>query len=1082
MWLWMFTWTFICSYHMFRVFTAQTRSAAQNGVDQRVWRRVAFSLSCPAAIVMIIILTNYFTSGGTELGYGEFSCYLNSTFLVSVALVGPLSITTAVNIILFLIVVYKIYKVQQIRSAFRNDDQQVNWYVYVKLSSVTGAFWTVAIAAAALDSGVLSTTRSEPRISGDTFETSTILGSIAPCILNKGATNEPLPLYQWNRSQHAPFDYLDRYCLWRCNGGIKVEVFSTACWNLECVPCYCQRPACEIYKNCCPDITVPCLRDSAYVNPVPDRTRYLKSQSLDTISGDRPRIPPLVGCDAQTNQEKSSLFIRSCSQDYKTNRTVIDLCEKDKNISEQTVETFVRALDMKTHVVYKNKYCATCNRVENFFPLPIRFVFASYKTVSKVTDYDDLLRQLLSLGLKPAILFPDNVTVFDCKYSETKQVLNSCKSTNETKLVDEVILRACEGPSANYHQVYDTEDRSFYKNIFCYICNKFSFPYQALDCLCHDGSFSFKPLPFSLLLDLREKTRSGLLNSELAMKSTSCSMNQWLSPEGLCVELSCSPGKTYLNGVCSEIIEDIRGLSYSLQLWLEPDVTDTQNGTCTNLFPSGSYDVMEIAAMLYGLCEEFIILLQGIHDQSHSTVNLSLIYWTEFRFIGNFSFSRTPLETQVLQRFTQGNIVLETYNTSLEFKTSPLFRNGKHYVNNLHKYLSVNKDLIIVSKKYQSNNKDYLDYVNDFTAISELLLCPNVRFNHSDFKMTINESSMPPTVDIIIDLHVMNISIADAGDLKMAEVNENGELCVCQELLNSKVESLKDNLLQEAAKLKMEGIYLAEYILSIICFVASMASLLLTLLTYAVFTVLRTEAGINNMFLSGSLLLAQLSLLASSHIFRSSTECTVLGVTTHFMWLWMFTWTFICSHHMFKVFTALTRPVTHCGPGGLWKKIALSVSCPFAVVMVTALTNYLTSDGSELGYGMFSCYLNSTFLVGVTLVGPLSIATAVNILLFLIAVYKIYKVQQLRSAFRNDDQQVSWYVYIKLSSVTGAFWTVAIAAAALDSSVLRFISIILNGLQGVAIFISFICNQRVAALYRELLGKLKRRRQNSCSS
>ncbi|KAK7004111.1 adhesion G protein-coupled receptor E2 [Biomphalaria glabrata] len=56
-------------------------------------------------------------------------------------------------------------------------------------------------------------------------------------------------------------------------------------------------------------------------------------------------------------------------------------------------------------------------------------------------------------------------------------------------------------------------------------------------------------------------------------------------------------------------------------------------------------------------------------------------------------------------------------------------------------------------------------------------------------------------------------------------------------------------------------------------------------------------------------------------------------------------------------------------------------------------------------------------------------------------------------------------LYVKLSSVTGVFWIVTIVAEAVDSDVLRLISTVLNGLQGVLIFVSYMCNKRIYGLY-----------------
>ncbi|XP_055874585.1 uncharacterized protein LOC129924394 [Biomphalaria glabrata] len=209
---------------------------------------------------------------------------------------------------------------------------------------------------------------------------------------------------------------------------------------------------------------------------------------------------------------------------------------------------------------------------------------------------------------------------------------------------------------------------------------------------------------------------------------------------------------------------------------------------------------------------------------------------------------------------------------------------------------------------------------------------------------------------------------------------------------------------------------------------------------------------------------------------------------THFLWLWNFTWSFICSYHMFRVFTSETRQLTtQQALPGITRKTMFSLCLPMLIVITTILSTYFLSDGRDIGYGLNSCYLNTTYLVGVTVIGPLSAISVCNVVFYIITVHKIHQVRRLQSSYLHDRQETQWQVYARLSSVTGSFWLVAILASALENTVLdletekrncskrttnisifdRFIHIVLNGLQGVAIFISFICNRRVWSLYRE---------------
>ncbi|XP_059152071.1 adhesion G protein-coupled receptor E3-like [Physella acuta] len=260
----------------------------------------------------------------------------------------------------------------------------------------------------------------------------------------------------------------------------------------------------------------------------------------------------------------------------------------------------------------------------------------------------------------------------------------------------------------------------------------------------------------------------------------------------------------------------------------------------------------------------------------------------------------------------------------------------------------------------------------------------------------------------------------------------------------------------------------AEYAVTMSCLGCSMVCLLLTVTAYTVFPVLRTRAGKNNVVLSLSLMLAQASLIVSSHTTAPGILCTTIGITTHFLWLWMFSWTLVCSHHMFKVFTART-PVLPGTPREqnveLMKTVGLSLAVPTVVCVAVVATHLVVYDGTKTGYGETSCYMDNTFLVGLSLVGPLAVIITCNLSFFLTTVCIIHKTRRMQSAmYSSSDLVKDVFIYAKLSTITGAFWTLAVVAEALDVTALRFISIVINGLQGVFIFLSYTCNKRVLDL------------------
>nr|KAI8766626.1 putative adhesion G protein-coupled receptor E4P [Biomphalaria glabrata] len=866
----------------------------------------------------------------------------------------------------------------------------------------------------------------------------------------------------WNKTDVSPMDYQRGYCSMRCIGETRVNLRRMSCWYVECATCYCQRPACEIYNICCPDISVPYIRETSAKSLFYQRKPSLRNSSYAVEKPER--LMPKLGCERYTLNTDTFLSIISCLPDYRENQTVIRMCEGNFSREEETIQTFVRVVDMETHVVYKNMFCAQCHGVRNFSALPTVVKMSSYDAFFKARNKGDIVRLVSKSKIELFISFPDNITTFDCIFD--KQVIDDCSSSNHS--MEQDVVDACEElPHTNLY-VYDVYEAKLYKNIFCAICNMNSYPEKAESCICHVRPLTPEPLPYSLLLDLRQQTQERHIQSLHREQTTPhCAGKEWLSPDRHCLPLNCAVGKEFDEGQCHEAIDGTEGLSYRSRVWLKPPATDrlsNESRNHKNDLMATKKLISNISKLLQGrLSHDFIIDLQGFRNRcSEVTALEDDWYLITIYLISPRNLSRNKFETEILSRFFDHNFKVETsenISSILQWQQSLTLENqiiGTHSC-----------DLECVKEQYVSEKVMFASTDNEFLFITRVLMCPHVRLDKWQYHVTINDSILPPIIEIEIDLNVTTINITDKRDLTMIEIDGDEMLNVCQDFLDSKLKefSIKE---QEDLSENWNTSSRSEYIVSLACFAASSLCLLLTLMTYSMFQVLRTEAGVNNMFLSASLLFAQVLLLLSSHWYSSSSMCTVLGIATHFLWLWMFSWSAICSYHMLRVFTASTRSsIRQKNMARHLKRLAISLVCPTIMVAFTLLYSYMTSHGETLGYGRYSCYLNTTLLIGVTVVGPLCAITISNILFFIITAHTIYKVRNLQSSYRHDDQQSHWNVYVRLSSITGAFWTVAVLDAVLEYRFLKFSSILLNGLQGVAIFISFICNKRVWYLYTQ---------------
>ncbi|XP_059157403.1 uncharacterized protein LOC131941857 [Physella acuta] len=246
--------------------------------------------------------------------------------------------------------------------------------------------------------------------------------------------------------------------------------------------------------------------------------------------------------------------------------------------------------------------------------------------------------------------------------------------------------------------------------------------------------------------------------------------------------------------------------------------------------------------------------------------------------------------------------------------------------------------------------------------------------------------------------------------------------------------------------------------------------LTLTLVTYAMFSELRSEAGKTNIMLCVSLLLATVIVMAKAYITKLGIICTTLGVASHFMWLWMLMWMFLGTFQMFKIFSASTRNMNSDPYQNhlLMRKLVISFLPPLVIVGAVIVKSLIESDGDVIGYGLNGCFIDSNSSVVMFLIAPVVAATVVNSGLFAATTYNIHKVRRVQASDFTQRTHGMFLVYVKLSTLTGITFVLDFIAFMLDSDVMWIISILLTGLQGVFIFLSFTCNKRVLDLYVKL--------------
>ncbi|KAK7011767.1 Adhesion G protein-coupled receptor E3 [Biomphalaria glabrata] len=899
--------------------------------------------------------------------------------------------------------------------------------------------------------------------------------------------------FQWNKNI-SHIDYFLNLCPHVCYQEEKITLVNfERCSDIDCFPCDCQKPRCLVYGTCCPE-----------VKSLPWNDGNSDSKTVDLSSLLLPREGELTNkltkltCSGYDERMYTFLLLRSCPDDYSDLRVrqwcEEDLFGQDLEYDKNLMDVLTKVSDPVTGVTYYNRYCAECNNATNVMPWKIKIDCFHYLYSYKALSLNDLVR--LSLEHASTCQIKDVIQDFNSNYSTCGalnswfySVINQCNVTSQWTTYEPDIEKLCSQFTGQSFKV--KKQNMYFANVFCAICNSEQYPSLENNCwsvtdnssLSNDSE-SYQPgfvmiPPFTILLNFHQESRLAVLFKAAVV---SCLRDEWSGPGNQCFQMKCADGKLLKRGKCVTALKEIRGLGYQTRLEYTFNKTEVSmqvsgvhykmlshlNNSLSEWFDRTLFEIFEelsfrFSMKSFGLSSESID--SSLDVQNEKYVIYPLLLTIDVYIISPKDILRDDVERTLAEKLFQNNITLLVGDTIL---TLEYYKNPQQEPNSL----SCNETIddctneIYIPGPFPTNEMWYSKH--DFLWLNKLLTCPFVHFNKSRVHVEgFGFANASLKFVIKIDLEDAVFVFTEKDELKKLSLEEDGAVNICVDLLDSKLGELQEKL--QAAEASKS--FLSLYVITVICLAVSMLCLLITVVTYISFRTLRSVAGIHTMILSATLLLAQALLLTISHVQAPSIICTVLGVSTHFMWLCMFAWSFICCFHMYTIFTAKVR--TTCNTSDSRKHLIVRVLCslllPAVIVSIVILVDYFTSDGQRMGYGTRTCYLNSKELILCSVAAPLGAVLLSNVFFFVSSVMEIYKVKKLQSTkmFKKSDRS-NLYIYMKLSTMTGVFWLLALLAEGLDNNVLRYISVVMNGLQGMFIFMSYVCNKRVWTLYKEI--------------
>nr|XP_022318461.1 uncharacterized protein LOC111121458 isoform X2 [Crassostrea virginica] len=656
--------------------------------------------------------------------------------------------------------------------------------------------------------------------------------------------------------------------------------------------------------------------------------------------------------------------------------------------------------------------------------------------------------------------------------------IKKCNSTGLSISVSESVRTLCEDPAITS---MTQSKNTLYRNVMCDVCNsdvledpiaqcnatgKWKLLNRAFQDLafyqskCANDPISVNTYPFK---NMNCEDCNGLIiyNDEFEVKDLEKSYRQLFSIleiprtenrnsidicnpgemydsySDICRQLHCSPGKFLLKGSCQPLMKDILILRYTLafKLFISPELDMTR--TLSDIFKNFK---LYLATFLPG--SYFTILQNHFYVQKPCStaansylrpqVPVEILVYTQIEFTEN----RADIEDKLLN-FAGRKTSVDGFSLYVE-------ENVQAWYLPIRKRFSLSQKECIFHEYHTIEDEPTENF--HLIDVNKLLRCPQIQLDDSEFSFRENH------LEIFVPLINRNFLIHEFAR------NKKGHVQICAE--SYKRTSSERNVLMESV---LAVVTLIVTILSLICS-------FITFVAYCLLPVLRTVPGKNIMCFTLALFFAQLMFLSRSYI-NNKLACLLVGSLTHYFWISVFVCSNVCCFHMYKLFVG--GSLVQSNKSSEWKLMFRNCLMSFVLPTLPIAANIafqyqeIQIRGFKFGYGGTKCFLISSVALLLTFIVPILIQILINIVIFSITFHYIRTTPKVQSS--RDRSEFS--IFLKLFILTGISWIFMIVDGFFEISLFTFLATVLNGTQGLFLFVSYICNEKIWAMLKKRWGK-----------
>ena len=260
-----------------------------------------------------------------------------------------------------------------------------------------------------------------------------------------------------------------------------------------------------------------------------------------------------------------------------------------------------------------------------------------------------------------------------------------------------------------------------------------------------------------------------------------------------------------------------------------------------------------------------------------------------------------------------------------------------------------------------------------------------------------------------------------------------------------------------------DSIPLALGIVTIVCIGLSIVCLTIRIILQFCVKVFSTRPGKLQFNLTVAFLLAFVFLVIAPLTRDNHTGCVVSAVVLCYGFLASFTWMNVIAvdtWFAFRPSAAFVRPEEKVK--SLWRHVLIGWGFPLVFVAIAIGVDYSNVKITyRPNFGGLRCWFTQRIALLTYFGLPIAISIILNICFYILTSLNLRRAFKDKKSRKTQENEQHFIVYVRLFVLMGFTWIFGFLSAFTDEVAIDFIFVILTSLQGVFLFVSFVCNKRV---------------------